>query len=286
MSYLLFMDESGHDHRTMPFEVRGGIAVHSRQVWPLIKAIRQLERECFGAHLHELGFELKGERLLRSKNFKFAGQQAQMSDEERCEAVRRFFAKSSRAQAPLRIEFTAFGQACREMVRRLMQTLLDFEVVVFASMIPKGMRLTVPEGEGTLREDQQGVLERYFRFLADRGEMGLLVLDESDRTDDRRYLRRMERFFIEDSRGRVMAERIVPAPMFVASDMSYAIQIADIVIYAINWGFRDGTSGIEGQLRQEVADLCAPTLEQLQYVSTGDPQDPTLVTQRSIFCVS
>jgi len=24
MSFLLFVDESGHDHRTMPYEVRGG----------------------------------------------------------------------------------------------------------------------------------------------------------------------------------------------------------------------------------------------------------------------
>ena len=26
MSYLLFLDESGHDHRTMPYEVRGGVS--------------------------------------------------------------------------------------------------------------------------------------------------------------------------------------------------------------------------------------------------------------------
>ena len=26
MSYLLFLDERGHGHRTMPYEVRGGVA--------------------------------------------------------------------------------------------------------------------------------------------------------------------------------------------------------------------------------------------------------------------
>ena len=31
MSYLLFLDESGHDHRTMPYEVRGGVALHASE---------------------------------------------------------------------------------------------------------------------------------------------------------------------------------------------------------------------------------------------------------------
>jgi hypothetical protein len=29
MSYLFFMDESGHDHRNTPYEVRGGVAISS-----------------------------------------------------------------------------------------------------------------------------------------------------------------------------------------------------------------------------------------------------------------
>lgn len=29
MSWFLFLDESGHDHKTMPYEVRGGIALHA-----------------------------------------------------------------------------------------------------------------------------------------------------------------------------------------------------------------------------------------------------------------
>ena len=30
MSWLLFIDESGHDHRTMPLEVRGGVGYPRR----------------------------------------------------------------------------------------------------------------------------------------------------------------------------------------------------------------------------------------------------------------
>jgi hypothetical protein len=28
MSWLLFLDESGHDHKNTPYEVRGGFAIH------------------------------------------------------------------------------------------------------------------------------------------------------------------------------------------------------------------------------------------------------------------
>ena len=35
MSWLLFLDESGHDHRHMPYEVRGGVALHVSDCGPL-----------------------------------------------------------------------------------------------------------------------------------------------------------------------------------------------------------------------------------------------------------
>lgn len=37
MSWLLFMDESGHDHKNMPYEVRGGVAIHAGQLWPFVQ---------------------------------------------------------------------------------------------------------------------------------------------------------------------------------------------------------------------------------------------------------
>lgn len=51
MSWLLFLDESGHDHKHMPYEVRGGIALQDERLWPSTRAVQQLERECFGCSL-------------------------------------------------------------------------------------------------------------------------------------------------------------------------------------------------------------------------------------------
>lgn len=50
MSWLLFLDESGHDHKKMPYEVRGGVAMHAGQLWPFVQAMQRLELECFGGH--------------------------------------------------------------------------------------------------------------------------------------------------------------------------------------------------------------------------------------------
>jgi hypothetical protein len=36
MAWFLFMDESGHDHKQMPYEVRGGFAIAEDRLWPLL----------------------------------------------------------------------------------------------------------------------------------------------------------------------------------------------------------------------------------------------------------
>ncbi len=48
MSWLLFLDESGHDHNSMPYEVRGGIALQDMKAWPFVQGVQRLELECFG----------------------------------------------------------------------------------------------------------------------------------------------------------------------------------------------------------------------------------------------
>ena len=81
MSYILFLDESGHDHRTMPYEVRGGVILHASKLWPFVQGMRRLEMTSFGATLASVGSELKGHRLLDKNRFKWARQGPTM---ERC----------------------------------------------------------------------------------------------------------------------------------------------------------------------------------------------------------
>lgn len=93
MSWLLFLDESGHDHRNMPYEVRGGVALHARQLWPFVQGMQRVELDSFGCHLHQFRKELKGSTLLDRKRFRLAGQAGSLEAEVRRKHARAFLTK-------------------------------------------------------------------------------------------------------------------------------------------------------------------------------------------------
>jgi hypothetical protein len=72
MIWLLFMDESGHDRKQMPYEVRGGVAIQDRRRRSFIRAVESLERDCFGARLADYHREFNGEKLLDRHRLKRA----------------------------------------------------------------------------------------------------------------------------------------------------------------------------------------------------------------------
>ena len=76
MAWLLFLDESGHDHKQMPYEVRGGVALRDGDLWAFTRAMQRLEQDIFGCSLAEFGKEIKGSTLLDKKRFRFAAQAA------------------------------------------------------------------------------------------------------------------------------------------------------------------------------------------------------------------
>jgi hypothetical protein len=130
------MDESGHDHKAMPYEVRGGVAIHAGQLWPFIQAVQRLELDCFGCQLLLYKKELKGSTLLDKKRFRFANQDTLMGDESRRKHCRAFLTKGLEKKSPIRLEFSAYGQACVEMAKGIMQLLQAHGAVLFAAVIP------------------------------------------------------------------------------------------------------------------------------------------------------
>ena len=269
MAWLLFLDESGHDHKQMPYEVRGGIALQDAQLWPFTRAIQQLERECFGCSLLEFQRELKGSTLLDRKRFKFAAQADTMPAAERQRHARSFLMKGFQKLTPVSEEFCAYGQACIEMVRGVFQLLRDHQAVLFASMIPRGSGKAIGPSQEMLRKDQVFLLERYFYFLESKRENGLLVMDGTEKTLDRKFVRQLEAYFIKTNAGRLRTQWIVPTPFFVASDMAYPIQAADICIYCINWAFRLPAHGMTEPVREEIRAEFLDWLRGLQFSGQG-----------------
>lgn len=269
MSWLLFMDESGHDHKQMPYEVHGGFCLPVDKLWPFVRAMKQLELHAFGAELTLYKSEIKGSKLLSKKRLRFAKQDSLMSDEERRKLVRSLLTKGLEGKQPTFKELSAFGQASLLMADGIFELLDHHEAQLFASAIPRGTNKSEGASEEYLRKDHVFLLERFYYHLEACQKHGLLVLDEVEKMEDRRFVRRMERYYTATATGKYRSKWIVPTPFFVSSDMTYAVQAADVVIYCINWGFRIPHLGMDGVVREDIAQRYGHWIKRLQFHGDG-----------------
>ena len=270
MSLLLCLDESGHDHTNMPYEVHGGIAIHAKKLWPFVQALMTVEQACFGDRLSRFRKEIKGSHLLDKDRFKWAAQGAMMEETLRRKNCLSFLNKGLNRQAPVRDEFTAYGQACLLMARGIFDLISSHDARVVAVAIPRNALKPPPDREPELlRKDLVFLLERYYYMCEYANEMGLIVLDETEKMQDRRFVRMLERYFAETTTGRYRSTRIVPSPFFVSSDMAYPVQVADVVVYTLNWGFRLPHVGMDAPVRQEIQDEFAGLIGNLQFRGEG-----------------
>jgi len=249
--------------------VRGGVALHAGELWPFVQDFQRIELDCFGAELSQFKKEVKGSKLLDKDRFRWAAQAERMEDEERRKHCRGFLTKGLEKKVPTRNEFTAYGQACLEMARGIVQLLRNRRARIFAAAIPRSVPRRGAEYEEYLRKDHVFLLERYYYFLEAKREHGLLVMDEVEKVNDRRFVRRLQNYFAKTQMGRQRTQWIVPTPLFVASDMTHAVQAADLCIYCINWGFRLPSQGMDAPVRAEIADEFGGWLGQLQFCGEG-----------------
>jgi Protein of unknown function (DUF3800) len=284
MSYLLFLDESGHDHKNMPYEIHGGVALHASKLWPFVKALSNLEQAAFGDFLHRYKSEIKGWKLLDKDRLAWAKQDALMDEVSRRKHCLGFLNKGLDKKSPTRPEFTAYGQACVMMARGIFDLLREHEAKIFAAAIPRSVaKPETFEADEYLRKDIVFLLERYFYLLELERETGLIVLDETDKTLDRRFVSRLERYFKLTHMGRNRSVRIVPSPFFVASDMTYPVQVADVCIYAINQGFRLPKSGMDAPVREDIQKEFSQQIGALQFKGDGYKEGAVFVNYGIVY---
>ena len=264
MSFLLFMDESGHDHKTMPYEVRGGICVHSKKVAALIHDIENLEQRIFGCKLYEFQTEIKGSKLLNAEKFRWANQGGLLSDEERQKGCRRFLTAHLEHKSPVKNDFTAYGQACLMMADEILNILLKHKVKIIASCIKRGVQKPKDfKFEHFLRKDHCYLLERFAFLLKKHKEDGIIIMDQVEKSIDKKFSRQIKSFLSYSSFGAKLSPHIIPEPLFVESDVSSLIQIADICIYIINTGYRK-SKAMEEPTRKEVQEKFEDKISRLE----------------------
>lgn len=291
MTYLLFMDESGHDHKNAPYEVHGGIALPLESLWPFIQQVRDYEREAFGAELHTFppdkkgrSKEIKGAKLLDKDRFLWAAQEDTLPATTRRALASRFLHGSA---SPSRDEFTAYGQACLHLVHRIFETLAKYNALTFAIAVPREAPKPPPDLKNEfLRRDYVYLLERYGYLLEERDARGLLIMDRIEDKSDSRLTRSIMNHFTNTAKGRQRAQRIVPYPFFVSSDITSLVQVADVVIYCINWGYRIPNRGMTEATRPEMESHFAEPIRRLLWSGKGRGEDGQEFSTYSIHYVA
>lgn len=263
----------------MPYEVNGGIALREQQLWPFVQDVANTQELCFGGILKDLapGHEFKAKNLLSADKFRFARQGATLPVVERQNLARAFLRRRETGGTPSRTEFTAYGQACLTYVEELLALCSSYGIRVFASML--GQDAPVSTAPVALRRDLAFLFERYAYYIEDlRADpvnpkpdtVGLLVFDELERAQCRRLLDRMESYFLRTQNGRERSQFIIPEPFFVHSDLTTGTQVADIVIYILNWAYRYGP--MAGPTREELGGYCRKVQELVYRTTREDAQ--------------
>jgi hypothetical protein len=112
-------------------------------------------------------------------------------------------------------------------------------------------------------------LERFFYFLEEQKQNGLLVMDAVEKNRDRKFVRQLEAYFTKTATGRYRTQWVVPTPFFVSSDMAYPVQAADLCIYCVNLGFRLPSQGMDEPVREDIRIEFRDWLHELQYHGQG-----------------
>jgi hypothetical protein len=234
---LYFVDESGIDLKRSPCLVLAGVGIKERDVWPMAQAFDKLRVDCLRFPA-EMAYEVKGSKLLKTRVFKQAGTREPMPVQERNEAVERLLQKNNRGENAGALELAALAQAKLEFVNRALDLAADFDISVFASIVPR--EAPQQRDRTFLRKDFSYLFQRIHCHVCDQKaeDHAVMIFDEQDPALSQRLLDQIHRYFIETDRGQQRAERMIPMPFFVHSDLTPAIQIADLVAYIVNWGLR------------------------------------------------
>lgn len=239
MAFFLFVDESGQDRRESPYEVLAGIAVADADLWNLVCSIQDAEELAFGIRYSQGSRELKATKLLKTKTFRLAATRPPFEPDRRRSLAKSCLEDGSGAGPD---ELAALAQAKLAFVGDVIELLARFRCTPFASIVdPRAVR----SGRDFLRKDYAYLFERFFYFLEDQpGEhQGLVVFDELERSQSHVLADQMHRYFRETKVGRLRAARVIPEPVFVHSDLTTGIQLADLTAYLISWNVRVHSMG-------------------------------------------
>ncbi len=236
MAVFLFVDESGQAHSSAPYEVLAGLAVNRKELWDFIRIIHDFEVECFGLKYGNDRREIKARKFLNRRTFAYANQFEPFKEE-----VRTLLAKEAleRGRRLSRIHLAALAQAKLGYVTKVLNHCTTFNCKVFSCIVAN------PNGAGRknsmLPKEYVYLFERFYYFLESQQpeEDGTIIFDEVEKSMSRLRIIQMNNYFQRSYNGTIRSSLILPEPIFVHSDLTTGIQVADLIAYVISWNFRN-----------------------------------------------
>lgn len=268
MSYLLFVDESGHDRKLAPAEVLGGFAIRDGALWSFIQAVYALQTEIFGVTYPALNAErraaqtktgeedhdtkeIKGDNFLNPRVFKKAAWFAAFKPDERRKLAEFCLRKAGSADKKA---ISALAQAKLEYVKRLFDLCPKFRGQCLGIVVPVDAPGDRKVSASVLRKDYAYLFERFFYFVNAKSaeHAGIIVFDELDKSASHILLGQMQAYYRDSRIGQDRSERLVPEPLFVHSDLTVGIQLADLIAYVLSWGHGFNRNAIVPKPRAEL----------------------------------
>ena len=209
--------------------------MEDRELWPIIKQLTDVQEHHFGIRrFREFGAEAKARKLLKKKVFRHAEQMPLIPTVPRRKLTRDVLKNGVNATME---QLTALGQAKIAYCEHVLEICKNYKCVAFASIVP--INAERPVGD-FLRKDYSFLFERYFHFLSiyEHDSIGIVVFDELEKIKSHILINQMTDYFIRTRKGRIRSRLVVPEPLFVHSDLTTMIQMADIIAYVIAWGVR------------------------------------------------
>ena len=269
MAWFLFIDESGHDRAAPPYEVLAGIAIEDRAVRAVIGRLHEAEIRWFGRRHSDGRRELKGKRLLKRKVYRHRELNAEVDAADVPALAQAALDDGARADPRM---LKALAIAKHNYVASVFEICAQLGCRAFASIVETDAH---PTAAGGLRKDYAYLFERFFYFLEDNAAaaQGIVVFDELEKSKSHLLIDQMHRYFADTAVGRHRANRIIPEPFFMHSDLTTGVQIADLIAYVISWAFR--MPRMTKPARAELSPL-ADRVARLRYRTTrerlGNPE--------------
>ncbi len=279
---LYFVDESGIDLKKSPCLVLAGVGIEEAYVWPFAQAFMKLKHEVLRFPA-EQRYEIKGSKLLTRRVFRHAAFTDSMSEADRRKAIDGLLAKNARRERVDPRELAALGQAKLAFADQALDLASQFEITVFASIVPRDA--PQQHDRSVLRKDFAYLFQRIHCHVCDAKDdaHGVLIFDEQDKALSQRLLDQIQRYFLETERGQQRAERMIPMPFFVHSDLTPPIQLADLVAYIVNWGLR--MPRMHEPVRKELRPFADKVFD-LRYCGREVPLGPLVARTERIWGIS